>query len=328
MRRARLLAASVAALVLAALALWSPQAAARGWLIAFLYCSGPLIGAVVLKLIGRLTGGAWRSAPGLDHLAVAAPWLLPMGAPVLAASALIYPWAHDAAPAPLAGYLSFAPFALRGALTLAIWSGLALGAARFASNAFAGGALALYGLTVGFAAVDFSLSTTPGWISSAAGMALADHQLMAALALTLLLGDQDARQGRDLSGLLVATLLADAYFNLITYVVPWYGDQAGQTLWFRMRDSAGWQALIVAALVIGDGAPLLVLALGRRRLGARTGAVAGALVLAGLAAQVAWSLLPQLGLATLLPALAAGVLITALLASARRGLDEGRQAHA
>jgi hypothetical protein len=326
MRRAPVIAAVLSALTLAALALWRPEATARGWLMAFLYCSGPLIGAVVLRLIGRLTGGGWSSAPGLDRLAAAAPWILPVGAPVLAAAVLIYPWAREPAPAPLVGYLSFAPFALRGALELGIWSGVALAAARYAGKAFAGGALMLYGVTVGFATVDFSLSTTPGWISSAAGMALADHQLMAALALALLLGGLDGRQSRDLAGLLIATLLADAYFNLLTYVVPWYGDQAGQTVFFRMREGAGWQALIAAALLIGDGAPLLILALAERRLGARTGAVAGGLALTGLALQVVWSLAPQLGIAAILPALAAGVLIVALLAST--GADEGRVARA
>ena len=328
MRRAPAILAGAGAVALAASAVAAPAAAARGWLIAFLYCSGPLIGAVVLRLIGRLTGGTWPQAPGLERQAAAAPWLPALGAPVLALAGLIYPWAHAGAPAQLRAYLSWGPFAARGLVVLGGWSLIAALPPRLSGKPFAAGALAFYGLSIGFAAVDFSLSTLPGWMTSAAGMALAVHQLTGALAVALLTGTADARQERDLSGLLVATLLADAYFALMTYLVAWYGDQAPQTLWYRLRADPGWSALLTAALMLGDGAPLLLLAVGRRRLGAGAARGAGALALIGLALQALWSGLPQLGMAALVPAVAASALVAGLWLGALPRWRPGRPAHA
>ena len=328
MSRAPAILAGVGALVLAAGAVMAPAGAARGWLIAFLYCSGPLMGAVVLRLIGRLTGGGWPQAPGLERLAGGAPWLLVLGAPVLALAGLIYPWAHGGAPAQLSLYLSWGPFAARGLVVLGGWSLVAVRVTRQTGKPFEAGALVFYGLSIGFAAVDFSLSTLPGWMTSAAGMALAVHQLEGALAVALLAGAADARQERDLSGLLVATLLADAYFALMTYLVAWYGDQAPQTLWYRLRADPAWGWLMTAALVLGDGAPLLLLAIGRHWLGSRAGRAAGGLALIGLALQVLWSGLPQLGMAALVPAVAASALIGGLWLGALPRFKPRRPAHA
>jgi len=328
MSRAALILAIVAAVALTVCAALSPTAAARGWLIAFLYVGGPLMGAVALRLIGRLTGGAWAQAPGLLQLCRIAPWLLILGAPVLTGAGLIYPWGHGAAPPQLATYLSWGPFAARGVLILGGWSLIALALPRWRGQPFAGAALVFYGLTIGFAAVDWSLSTLPGWMTSAAGMALALHQLMGALAVTLILGALEGRQEGDLSGLLVATLLADAYFNLINYVVAWYGDQAAQTAWYRLRADPAWSVLLTAALLVGDGAPLLVLAIGRRWLGARTAPVAGALALVGLALQAMWSGLPQLGLGAAVPAALATALIAALFGAGLSWPRVRRPAHA
>ncbi len=328
MSRAPGILAGAGALVLAASAVLTPAGAARGWLIAFLYCGGPLMGAVVLRLIGRLTGGTWPNAPGLERLAGVAPWLLVLGAPVLALAGLIYPWAHGGAPAQLSLYLSWGPFAVRGLVILGGWSLIALLLPRHTSKPFAAAALVFYGFSIGFAAVDFSLSTLPGWMTSAAGMALAVHQLEGALAVALLAGAADARQERDLSGLLVATLLADAYFTLMTYLVAWYGDQAPQTLWYRLRSAPGWSWLMTAALVLGDAAPLLLLAICRRWLGARAARAAGGLALIGLALQVLWTSLPQLGMAALVPAVAASALVAGLCLGALPRLKPGRPAHA
>ena len=141
------------------------------------------------------------------------------------------------------------------------------------------------------------------------------HQLMAAAAATLAMGHGQLgkKAEADLSGLLVATLLADVYFNLMVYLVAWYGDLPAQTVWHRLREGPGWSALITAALLVGDAAPLLVLALARRWIGQWTAPVAGALALTGLWLQTVWANAPQLGLAAIAPAGLACVLIVGLL---------------
>ncbi|HEY3887458.1 MAG TPA: hypothetical protein VGL73_02720 [Caulobacteraceae bacterium] len=300
---------------------------AHAWWSAFVFASGAPLGALALRLIGRLTGGRWASAEPLARLSALTPWLGLLVLPGI----LLTPWTFPTPPpGPAAAYLAAPAHIARTALALIGWSLIAVGMNRVRGRLFAALALVFHGVAVSLVSVDWIMTIAPGWISSAGGMTLADQQFALALAVTLVsLGEAGQALRKDIAGLLTAMLLANLYFALMTYVVPWYGDLPGKTLWFRQRADAPWQALLAAGLTVGSIAPLILLALGRRR--PAVVRFAGFAACAGLALQAIWWSAPAPGelslpLATLLVA-AAGAGLVVLAGGWRPDAGE-RLAHA
>jgi hypothetical protein len=291
MRRAWII-AGVAAAGFAALTVLDPRAGAGGWLIGFVTTSGVLIGALVWCLIGRLTGGAWARTPALRALANATPAVSPVLLLLLIATPRLYPWARGGAA--VTDYLSPLAWAGRGVLTLGVLGAISLLKDRMPGRLFAGVSLVFYGATVGLMATDWLFSLQPGWISSAGGMALAVQQLGSALAAALMLGVDDDRRRRDLTGLLVATLLGALYFDLMSYIVVWYGDQADKTAFYGLRAASPWPGVMMVIIGAGRLAPIVLIALQKRFEGV---AVFGAaiLALAGFWLETTWMVAPETG---------------------------------
>ncbi|HEX4195991.1 MAG TPA: hypothetical protein VHZ26_00980 [Caulobacteraceae bacterium] len=302
---------------------------AHAWWSAFVFASGAPLGALALRLIGRLTGGRWAGARPLVRLSALTPWLCLAVLPGLAATPMLFP----GSPAGLDSWLAVPDHVARTAVALIGWSLISLGVNRFRGRLFAGLALVFHGVAVSLVCVDWIMAASPGWISSAGGMTLAVQQLAIALAVSLisLEAAADATPRQDIAGLLAAMLLANLYFALMTYVVPWYGDLAEKTVWFRLRAGLVWQVLLGAALVIGSTIPLGLLGGGRRRLGDAAGPLAAGAACIGLGLQSLWWSAPApdaaaLPLAGLFTAIAAAVLLA--LASGWRFTPPGRLAHA
>ena len=284
----------------------------------FLFLSGAAVGAAVLGLIGRLTGGAWREAPGLLRLRALVPLALIPALLCRAALSFVLP----AASGPAALYLSPPLLIARLVLAGAVWIWIGRPGSSKLSAAIA---LAAHGLVVSVMAVDLITSLEPGWLSTAEGTALAVRQLGTALAAALLLGvaKGDDRVRRDLTGLLVATLLGTLYLNLMSYLVPWYGDLADKTGWIRLRDGMGWRLLIGAALGGGGLLPLALIGAGER-FGPLALRIAAGLALLGFLGQTIWLVAPGFG--------GLAMMVTAVLALIGAGLalvgPVGRLAHA
>lgn len=302
---------------------------AHAWWSAFVFASGAPLGALALRLIGRLTGGRWASARPLARLSALTPWLCLAALPGLASTPILFP----GSPPGLDHWLATPDHVARTVVALIGWSLIALGLNRYRSRLFAGLALVFHGLAVSLVSVDWIMAASPSWVSSAGGMTLAVQQLAFALAVTLIsLGSAaNASQRKDIGGLLAAMLLANLYFALMTYVVPWYGDLSEKTVWFRLRAGPVWGLLLGAALFVGSAIPLMLLGGGRRRLGEMAGPIAAGAACVGLGLQSLWWTTPapdaaSLPLAGLLSAIAVGVVLA--LASGWRLTPTGRLAHA
>jgi hypothetical protein len=278
----------------------------RGWLVAFAIWSTVPIGSMALLMIHRLTGGEWGSvaAPVLCPAAAMTPLVLLAFVPVLTALPQVYPWAADpsAVPTDVARwYLNVPSFWIRALIALGGWSVLAVVfAVGFGSRLLAGLGLAFFGLTISLVSVDWYLSLEPHYEATAFAAMIAIQQLLAALAVTAVIGPPtiEGKVAGDVGGLLIATLLGVVYLELMTFVVAWYGDQPDKAAWFLKRASAGWLSVLLLALVAGAILPfgmLLVKAIRRSRRGLR---VAGLLILFGSVLHFAWLLVPDFEIQT------------------------------
>jgi hypothetical protein len=272
----------------------------HGWLVAFAIWSTVPIGSMVLLMIHRLTGGDWGlvAAPVLCAAAAMTPLALLAFVPILIALPHVYPWAADpsAVPADVARwYLNRPSFWIRAVIALGGWSVLAVTfAAGLGSRLLAALGLAFFGLTISLVAVDWYLSLEPHYEATAFAAMIAIQQLLAALAVTALVGPPaiEGKVAGDLGGLLIATLLGVVYLELMTFVIAWYGDLPDKAEWFLKRATPDWLLVLILALVAGAIAPfgmLLVKAIRRSRIGLRA---AGSLILFGSVLHIAWLLLP------------------------------------
>ena len=239
----------------------------RGWLVAFATWSLVPIGSMVLLLIHYLTGGEWgyAAAPVLRPAAAMVPLVALAFVPVLVALPEIYPWAADpsAIPADVARwYLNEPSFLIRAVITLGGWSLLGIVfAAGLGSRLLAGLGLAFFGLTISFVAVDWYLSLEPHYVATAFAAMIAIQQLLAALAVTAVIGTPaiDGKVAGDLGAFLIATLLGVVYLELMTFVVAWYGDLPEKSVWFLERSGFGWISVLITAIVAGAVLPFAML---------------------------------------------------------------------
>ncbi len=289
-------------------AILAPALALRGWVVGFLAVSCPMLGALAVTLIHRLTGGAWGVAfgPRLLPAARATPLLCLYLLPLLAGAPLVYGWA--AAPGGLDAqthrlFLNLPLFVLRSAVAVLGWSAIALRLDRILGphgRLGAGLGLAFHGIAVSVVAVDWVLTVQPSWTSSNFGMELAVMQLAAAFAWAglspgLARTDRDAG---DLIGLLFAAVLGLTYLEFVSFLVVWYGDRPSLDSWYLLRARPPWQAPVWIAL----GLDLIAVALmiWRRAIGVRRALrLISLAVLAGLVSYQVWLLAPAFGAACL-----------------------------
>jgi hypothetical protein len=311
----------------------------RGWLVAFAIWSLVPVGSMTLLLIHRLTGGEWgrAAAPILRPAAAMIPLVALAFVPILSELADIYPWAADpsAIPADVARwYLSQPSFAIRAVIALAGWSVLGVVfAAGLGSRLLAGLGLAFFGLTISLVAVDWYLSLEPHYVSSAFAATIAIQQLLAALAITAVIGTPSigGRVAGDIGALVIATLLGVVYLELMSFFVAWYGDLPDKAAWLLKRAVSGWIAILAVAIAFGAVLPfamLLAKAMRRSRLSLR---VVGGLILFGSALHMMWLLVPafdnQTGIVVVAClALTALAFISLLIGSALRPVLEARDA--
>ncbi|PSC06477.1 hypothetical protein SLNSH_04155 [Alsobacter soli] len=316
------------AAALAACFVLAPRAAAQGSAVAGAVVLLAPLGGVALRMIQRLTGGRWGA--GLAAPAARAPWLILAGGLALALVALdlggLFPWAAAPPGAPgVARFYLNAPLLLaRTGLILAGWIAMAVLADRNPSRLAAALFLVFHAVAVSVLATDWIVSLAPGFTNTSAGLTLATQQVLAALGVSALAGPDD-RASPNIAGLMIAALLGVVYLGFMTYLVFWYGDLPAKAAWYVRRTEGAWQAVILAALLVGAAAPLGLLLLRSTRQGGPLLRVAGALVLIGSALHVFWLMAPDQGffaaLAAVLAttcAVALGVALPSLVRAPRR----------
>jgi hypothetical protein len=286
-----------AAVCAAAMYFW-PAEFFRAYLIAWLYWWSISVGALAIAMIHHLTGGLWGLA--IRRILEAAYSLVPLLAilfvPLLFGLPTLYHWARpeevasDTLLQHKSPYLNVTAFQWRAAGYFVAWSllGIALNAlstgraedepVRSRRLALVSGpGLIVWGLTVTFAAIDWSMSLEPHWFSSSYGVLVGAGQGVAAmsLAIAVLVGVRDlpAWSGwatidclNDLGNFLLAFVMFWTYIAFTQFLIIWSGNLPEEAPWYLNRSAGGWQWVAALLAVFHFAVPfLLLLARGTKR---------------------------------------------------------------
>lgn len=319
-QRGALLVGGVGLLLCAVGAFFNTAQFFRSYLVAYLFWLGIGLGGVAWLMVFQLTGGRWGEA--IRHLLVSSvmlTWLMVvLFVPLLFGLATLYPWVNPelVAQDPLLQhkqpYLNVPFFLLRALAYFVIWSAIVLLVWRWAvqppspgttaeqvaaaeqRRRWSGVALAVYGLTITFAAIDWLMSLEPQWFSSIFGVLVAAGQVLTALAFAIivlvgLLGQPAwaavAPPGRinDLGNLLLAAVLFWAYLAFAQYLIIWSGNIPEEATWYLHRLRGGWRWVALFVLLLHFAVPFAVLLSSRvKRQGRLLAGVAATLLVADL----------------------------------------------
>lgn len=268
-----------------------PLAAARSYLVGYLWVLGIALGSMVIVFIQFLTGGAWGVV--IRRPAEAAMRTLPALAvlflPLALTAGILYPWAHPHEGEPLhnAWYLNLPSFWVRAAVYFAIWITLSAVVNRWSAQQdagaiadddrrfrlLAGPALGLYGLAITFASFDWMMSMDPHWFSSIFGVLVATGQMVSGLSfcivVVLLLADRPPYRAvlvpghlRDLGSLMLAFVMLWAYMSISQFILIWSGNVKEEVPFYVARSHGGWQYVALALFLLQYAVPFLVLLTG------------------------------------------------------------------
>ncbi|MBN9076981.1 MAG: hypothetical protein BGN87_20640 [Rhizobiales bacterium 65-79] len=321
------IALGVIALVILTIAAWyDTRDAAGAWLFAFVLVAGVPIGALSLRLVGRLTGGAWYSVlePILSGLSLLVPFAGIGAILVLASAPLLYPWASSGAHDASVGlfYLNMPLVVLKTVIAFAGWSVLALDllpSEGERGQIVAGLGLVFHAVITTFVAYDWLLAMTPGFTSSAFGAETVIVWMLSALAVATILAPEVPRKASyDIAGLTTAMIMGVGYMVFFQFLIIWYGDLPDTVRFYLARADAPGIVLMVASLLVGLVVPMLALAFEPVRRSPRRLRVVALLVLAGIALYRGWCVLPLFGPLAWLLAPVATILFVCVLAVSRR----------
>ncbi|MBM6594944.1 hypothetical protein [Microvirga pudoricolor] len=260
----------------------------EGNYLAFILVFGLVIGSLGLLTLGHLMGEEWlhpvrREA---EAASLTAPLLLPVAVPLALNLPALFPWMDGGMrldlPALRDVYLSGPFFAGRGLIYLAGLPLLAYGVAqaRQVRRASIVGLVVLVPLAM-FAILDWVLSRTPLWWSSLFSVSFLLSQLLAALALAILvslLRPEHHRRSRliSLERALLTLALLSLWSGFAEFLIVWFTDLPHEAAWYLSR-AGNWLWLLGAAVaalalavvilvppgigrgIIGLGAALLLL---------------------------------------------------------------------
>jgi hypothetical protein len=282
------------------------------YLVAYVFWLGITLGSLVWVMIYHLTGGQWGLVT--RRLFETSSRLVPLHAllflPILLKLEALYPWARpelvaqDALLQHKQPYLNIPFFLVRAVIYFVVWFGLAWILNRWSRqqdrsedptlvNRFrrlGGPGLAVYGLTITFAAIDWIMSLDPHWFSSIFGVLVAAGQALAALALVILfvawlasyppLSTLVMRERfGDLGSLLLAAVLLYAYLAFVQFLIIWSANLPEEVVWYLARLQGGWAWIVLFALFFGFVFPFAALLSGRLKRNSRALTYIAAIVL-------------------------------------------------
>ncbi|MEZ4728558.1 MAG: hypothetical protein R3E79_15600 [Caldilineaceae bacterium] len=255
----------------------------RAYLFAYLFWLGITLGSLAWLLIFHLTGGAWgvsmRRVLEANMLLTILMALLLI--PLFFGLPLLYPWARpevvvgDALLQHKFPYLNVPFFIVRAIGYFVIWIGVALLLRRWSRQQeaatepdareavetrlrqFGGPGVVLYGLTMTFAAFDWTMSLEPHWFSSIYGVMIIAGQVLTAMAFaivvlawltprTVLAQFMTDQHFNDLGNFLLATTLFWMYIAFSQFLIIWSGNLPEEVV--SVYSSAGGR--------LGVGGPL------------------------------------------------------------------------
>ena len=246
----------------------------EAYLVAWVYWTGVGLGSLALLMVHHLSGGAWGVVIRriLEAAARTLPAMAVLGLPILAGMGHLYHWSHAdvAASDPVirdkALYLNVPFFIARYVFYFAVWSFMTMrltawsaeqdrtGDAALASKMgrLSGGGLLVFGLTVTFAVVDWTMSINPHWFSTMWGLLYVVGQGLSALAFAIFMLARLSRERpmdhvvnashfHDLGKLLFAFIMLWAYLSFSQFIIIYSANTAEEIPHYWVRAQNGWQ---------------------------------------------------------------------------------------
>lgn len=286
---------SIAGAVLSALALLiHPARFFQSYLVGFMFWVGISVACLAVIMVSYLVGGLWGFA--VRRSAEAGALTIPLMALLFLPVALgtyfryLYPWADPSVVAshPIIAskvqYLNLNFFLIRAVIYFAIWGGLAW-ALNWGSRVqdrvtdpspthrlqtLSGPGMVLYVLTVTFAMVDWGMSLEPEWFSSIYGVMLLVGQVLATLALFIIVATwfsetepfsevATPQAFNDLGNLLLGFVMLWAYMSFSQYLITWSGNLTEEISWYLKRSVGGWRPIAVVLIAFHFFVPFFLL---------------------------------------------------------------------
>jgi hypothetical protein len=268
----------------------------QSYLFSYLFWLGISLGCLVWLLVHGVTGGRWGEPihPLLESSALMVVLMALLFVPLLFGLDHLYIWtrpdvvAQDVLLQGKEPYLNIPFFVGRAVLYFVIWAGtiallnrwwrrlaqrptLAL-AERL--RRFSGIGLALYGLTITFAAVDWLMSLDPHWFSTIFGVLVTASQSCAALAFIIMViaylvhvppFSEIVTQGHfsDLGNLLLTSVIFWTYIAYAQFFIIWSGDLPEEVPWYLDRLAGGWSWVAVVIIFLHFLIPFALLLSGQ-----------------------------------------------------------------
>jgi len=283
---------------------------AGGYFFGTVLLTGIPVGALGLRIVHALTGGAWGEEIGgrLRAASRALPLAALLWVPVFFMLGRIYLWASPGA-VPMTSakalYMSPAFFVARTLFYFAVWIGSSWWLDRRNDAHRLEGLLAVaYVLFGSFAAIDWVMSLEPRWQSTIFGLLYVIGEVLLGYAVLIAvhgwsrrrtaLSAEERRRFIDLGNILLTLVMLWAYLVLSQFLIIWMANKPDEISWYLAGTRGRWSALPV---VLGVGHFLLPFLLLLRREWK-----ANPLILAGIASwiilmrvvDVGWMVFPGL----------------------------------
>lgn len=273
-------------------ALLSPSQFFQSYLFAYLFWVGVALGCLAIVMLHHLTGGAWGLVIRriLEAAAMTLPLMAVLFVPLLFGLHDLYLWARPAAVASDASlqhkslYLNVSFFVIRAVVYFVAWIVMAYLLRRWSLRQdqtanpdlsrrlrlLSGPGLALYGLTVTFASVDWVMSLEPHWFSTIYGMLVAIGQWLTGMAFVIVILALLAKSPplsdvlspelfHDLGNLLFAFIFIWAYLAFSQFMLIWSGNLTEEIPWYLHRMAGGWKWIALVLIAFHFAVPFLLL---------------------------------------------------------------------
>src|SRR6267154_6806793 len=279
------------------LAFIRPQEFYRAYLLGFMSWLGIALGSMAILMIRHLTGGGWGTV--IRRILGAAMRTLPLLAllfiPVILGIRHVYIWAQ-----PLSNiedrrlrehleqlthtYLTVNGFIIRAIFYFAVWNALSFLLSKWSKEtdrpgapdhsgrfkAVSGPGLILYGFTISFAAIDWTMSLDPSWISTIFGLIILIGQVLSAMAFAVVV-ERILFNYKPMSEMLTPDFVHDhgkwmlaftmvwAYFNFSQWLIIWAGNLPAEITFYLRRLDGGWIAIGLILIFFGFVVPFATL---------------------------------------------------------------------
>ena len=254
----------------------------QAYLVAYTFWVGIALGSLALLMIQHLTGGAWGVV--MRRPMEAAVRTLPVMAvlfiPIILGMHSLYEWSTpEGAADPIIQakslYLNTPFFIGRQVFYFLVWSGLGLTLTNWSTEhdrtgdpalvkkmeMLSGAGVLIYGLTVTFAAVDWTMSVNPHWFSTIWGMLYAVGQGLSTFAFCIVVLVMLStvppldkvithHHLHDIGKLLFAFLMLWAYLTFSQFLIIWSANLPEEIPHYLNRIEGGWQYITIAVIIL------------------------------------------------------------------------------